>query len=197
MELWLWLVISSPEVIWWRSRVVEEELEKKKREFWFNVTNIISSTVRLTHSIYCEAKMALSKIIWSFRALAGIAVVQMVLASEPWTCPIHPPASVPSCSAGPMKCPSVDGASTFIGGKIEPWVGKVLRPSNINSIYALIQYIVAIQFCTRLSFLSCLFFEPTFVIASEIHFKRSSHNLFGRRSKAYARPLWMNRLGRK
>jgi len=69
--------------------------------------------------------MALSKIIWKLRALAGLAIVPIAIASESWTCPIHPPASVPSCTAGPMKCPSVNGASTFIGGKIEPWVGKV------------------------------------------------------------------------
>eukprot|EP00614_Pseudopedinella_elastica_P009790 CAMPEP_0172610048 /NCGR_PEP_ID=MMETSP1068-20121228/29921_1 /TAXON_ID=35684 /ORGANISM="Pseudopedinella elastica, Strain CCMP716" /LENGTH=548 /DNA_ID=CAMNT_0013413681 /DNA_START=121 /DNA_END=1767 /DNA_ORIENTATION=+ len=47
-------------------------------------------------------------------------------ATDAWTCPVRPAISVPSCTAGPIKCPSVDGAITFIGGVIEPFAGEII-----------------------------------------------------------------------
>mmetsp|Transcript_28923 Transcript_28923/g.59135 ORF Transcript_28923/g.59135 Transcript_28923/m.59135 type:complete len:565 (-) Transcript_28923:208-1902(-) len=44
--------------------------------------------------------------------------------SSSWTCPVLPPASIQSCTAGPVKCPSIDGAFTFIGGVLTPWTGE-------------------------------------------------------------------------
>ena len=42
-------------------------------------------------------------------------------------CPVAAPVSIPSCTAGRMKCPAVDGAMTFIGGQVSPWDGPVVE----------------------------------------------------------------------
>ena len=59
--------------------------------------------------------------------IASLCHLDTVSSAESYTCPVAPPASISSCTAGPAKCPAVDGAKVFIGGKLLGWDGPVVE----------------------------------------------------------------------